>query len=697
MWKSATHFVERIREKRRRPSFHSSSKIVKNVVKIFGIVLIVIATMTATKCLLNFNVTFVDATAMDGTEYLKSGKRLFDEFKYDEAAADLWKAILLHSALPKEKQYDVTAVFQQFLQCYSLQNKLADGLSFVASESFKRGQSDMGRTYLEQALEVDPNNSFAKSLHETFNGLETKYPDTNNNDRLKSSKHTKNNVKKTNKSNQDLLGQTPEQLYEVASVHFSNKNYEECADIFEISCQRSGVTLGPSCVNAVYCRSLIVDWGYNGTAFLNDMDRIVHFTKEEVKEHRHPQKHSNDSRRLDFQWRRSTSVHPHMMLGYPIDPMLKRFSAESASYLDEKMARASNTVTTEGGLNIPPLPNDLPFSIHESRIRFVNEKAITSKEDYRIRVGFVGSGFNSKAVMFLSHDMFRFFDSAKFEVHIFSFGPPDNPLFIQHGMRGVDWRERVKSNVDYFHDCQAMKLDHIKAARYINKQKIHILIEWDGFARQGERAQGLFSLRPAPIQILHQEYLGTSGAHFVDYLFTDLITTPPNLTHLYTEKLIWLPNHFFSKGHAYQVEVMKPRHQYKPKRNPYEFGTGTPVENRCLSSPNVGPSRPSFVYCSFNKLLKANPETVRSWIKILQEVPDSLLCLLENPATAIPYFRKFVYEALGFDNDKNVGDEINSRIHFLQWEKNPFDHQVSRKNCLDFSSLLQFVPTLTSS
>ena len=134
----------------------------------------------------------------------------------------------------------------------------------------------------------------------------------------------------------------------------------------------------------------------------------------------------------------------------------------------------------------------------------------------------------------------------KFEIHIFSMGPPDNPLFIQHGMRGVDWRERVKSNVDFFHDVQKLKMDHVKLARFIHSKKIHILIEWDGYARQGERAQGLFALRPAPVQILHQEYLGTSGAQYVDYIFTDKITSPAasgralhGKVHLHAESLLF--------------------------------------------------------------------------------------------------------------------------------------------------------------
>ena len=50
---------------------------------------------------------------------------------------------------------------------------------------------------------------------------------------------------------------------------------------------------------------------------------------------------------------------------------------------------------------------------------------------------------------------------------------------------------------------------------------------------------------------------------------------------------------------------------------------------------------------NFNKFLKNNPETMRSWIRILQEVPGSILCLLENPSTGTNYMRRFVHEATG--------------------------------------------------
>ncbi|NJL18726.1 MAG: hypothetical protein HC938_17835, partial [Nitrospira sp.] len=80
----------------------------------------------------------------------------------------------------------------------------------------------------------------------------------------------------------ELYGKTPEQLYDMGAALFAQKDYEACADIFEISCQRSGYKLSPSCANAVYCRNMILDWGFNGTQFDRDMQRTVQIVQREV-------------------------------------------------------------------------------------------------------------------------------------------------------------------------------------------------------------------------------------------------------------------------------------------------------------------------------------------------------------------------------------------------------------------------------
>ena len=344
-------------------------------------------------------------------------------------------------------------------------------------------------------------------------------------------------------------------------------------------------------------------------------------------------------------WNRATSVHPHMMLGYPLsneDSLLKRYSSESMASLDELRARAEQG----NGEDIPELANDLPYSVEQMWNKFVQKNEVyqqtqqsaTSSSSFApIKVGFVACSFSSKAVLYLSHDMFRFFNPDIVEIHIFSTGEPDSQEFIQDTMRGVDWRQRVVDTVDYFHDVREYKSDHVGLARYIHDLEIQVLIEWDGYARQGLRAAGLMALRPAPIQILHQEFLMTSGAQYIDYIVTDKIVSPQHLEGLYTEKFLWLPHHFFSKGHAMQKELQPPQLEYVPKEtkeSEFQLGVGSPQENACLS-PNPmgknGDEEVSFVYCNFNKFLKHNPETMRSWIRILEEVPNSILCLLENP------------------------------------------------------------------
>lgn len=410
----------------------------------------------------------LSSTDTDGPESFALGQELFHERKYEQAATALWRAIILHANTPQEKTYDVQDVFQLFMQCYLVQDRLAEGLAFVSLESFRRGQTDMGRNYLQQALSVDPNNEAVLAVQEEFgdkggSGNTATTPTVNG---LRESPPT-------TEERDEFYGKTPEELYGVASEFFAKKDYESCADIFELSCDRSKRTLGPSCANAVYCRGMILDWGFNGTVFDTDMKEIVRLTEEEVRNYKVTLSDGSTA------WRRSTSVHPHMMLGYPIDPLLKKEATESAAFLDELMARSEYRDGQTG--EIPPLPSDMPFSLdHETYAR-----QVAANPSFKIRIGFVGSGFNSKAVLFLSQDIFRFFDKNRFEIHIFSFGPPDSWQFIHHGMRGVDWRERVKSNVDHFHDCQSMKMDHLRAARYIRDQDIHILIEWDGYARQG--------------------------------------------------------------------------------------------------------------------------------------------------------------------------------------------------------------------
>ena len=534
---------------------------------------------------------------------------------------------------------------------------------------------------IRDAVDIAKENEPRKNLDDDFWSQFTTTEDS-------STSNTNNNI-------EDLLqDKTPEELYNIATQYFNAKQLQQASYIFQLSCTKSDMKLYPACTNAIYLRTNLCDWGYNGKGFEKDMKIIQEVTNSEVQMYR-------SVKRVDItdemirangigydkheegivHWQRSTSVHPHMMLGYPLSNdqvILKRYASESQASMDELRARIN-----DDGSSVKNRPIDLPYSVKDMRNKFVKQHQDQIKDESTppppIKVGFVACSFNSKAVLYLSHDMFRFFDPSIVEIHIFSTGPPDHPNFIHNTMRGVDWRQRVVDTVDYFHDVQEYQNDHIGLARFIHKHEIQILIEWDGYARQGERAAGLMALRPAPIQTLHQEFLMTSGAQYFDYIVTDEVVSPLRLEGLYTEKFMYMPNHFFRKGHAVQKEVIPPRLEYtsRKKGEPFQLGIGSPQQNACLSSNPLGRhnnnDEVSFVYCNFNKFLKHNPETIRSWIRILEEVDNSILCLLENPKEGVANLQKFINEATENMNDPKLN--MNDRIHFLQWEKNPYDHQ----------------------
>ena len=59
----------------------------------------------------------------------------------------------------------------------------------------------------------------------------------------------------------------------------------------------------------------------------------------------------------------------------------------------------------------------------------------------------------------------------------------------------------------------------------------------------------IFALRPSPIQVMWLGYPGTSGASFMDYLITDVVTSPLELASQYSDKLAHKPNTYFIGDH----------------------------------------------------------------------------------------------------------------------------------------------------
>jgi len=77
--------------------------------------------------------------------------------------------------------------------------------------------------------------------------------------------------------------ESPEDIYNIGTTYFNTKEYRKVSQIFQLSCLKSDRQLHLACTNAVYLRTNICDWGYEGEEFAQDMKIIEEVTLEEAR------------------------------------------------------------------------------------------------------------------------------------------------------------------------------------------------------------------------------------------------------------------------------------------------------------------------------------------------------------------------------------------------------------------------------
>ncbi|MBV9124889.1 MAG: tetratricopeptide repeat protein [Planctomycetes bacterium] len=214
----------------------------------------------------------------------------------------------------------------------------------------------------------------------------------------------------------------------------------------------------------------------------------------------------------------------------------------------------------------------------------------------RLRLGYLSADFHAHATLHLMQGLFGLHDRQRFEVFAYSLGPDDRSPY----------RQRVAQDCEHFVDVHGASVADV--ARRINADGIHLLIDLKGYTGGGR--PGVLALRPAPIQVNYLGYPGTMGAGFIDYLISDRVITPPEAAGLYTERLVLLP-------HSYQVND----HQQ-------------PIAPTPVSRTAAGLPERAFVFCCFNNSYKMEPMIFGTWMRILSQVPDSVLWLLSCGETS---------------------------------------------------------------
>jgi len=234
--------------------------------------------------------------------------------------------------------------------------------------------------------------------------------------------------------------------------------------------------------------------------------------------------------------------------------------------------------------------------------RFVLEKVVKvnepplhrgRKREGKIRIGYLSGDLHMHAVGLLTAELYELHDKSKFEIHAFSWSKED----------GTPLRARIKAAMDHYHPLHGVS--ERRSAEMIAEAGIDVLVDLQGLT-SGARP-GILAYRGAPVQVSYLGLPATSALPGVDWILADRFVMPPESLPYHTEKPIYLP-------HCYQVSDR------------------TRTANPAPSRAEVGLPQDAFVFCAFNNNHKMSEPVWRCWMRVLRQVPNSVLWLLaDNP------------------------------------------------------------------
>jgi predicted O-linked N-acetylglucosamine transferase (SPINDLY family) len=238
-----------------------------------------------------------------------------------------------------------------------------------------------------------------------------------------------------------------------------------------------------------------------------------------------------------------------------------------------------------------------------------------SARDRRIRIGYLSNDFYDHATASLVAELFERQDRNRFELFAYCFSPDD----------GSAMRRRLVEAFDQF--VPIGKFSHKHAVQRIVNDRIDILVDLKGYTR-GARPLILAS-RPAPIQVNYLGYPSTMGAPFIDYFIADPFVAPMEHQPFFDEKIVHLPD-CYQPNDRYRRTAATPR-----------------------SRKDYGLPEKAFIFCAFNGVYKITPEFFSIWMRLLGQMPGSVLWLLDDNEVATVNLRREA-TARGIDPERLV-------------------------------------------
>jgi len=228
---------------------------------------------------------------------------------------------------------------------------------------------------------------------------------------------------------------------------------------------------------------------------------------------------------------------------------------------------------------------------------------LTGPTESRIRIGYLSNDFRNHATMHLMAGLLEAHDRRRFEVFAYDYSGDDVSEYRQRFLNAVEHHVPVHSLTDE------------QAAKRIALDRLDILFDLKLYTGGGRAS--ILAYRPAPVQVAYLGFPGSAASANVDYIISDRFVTPDSSAPYYTEKFCRLP-------HSYQCNDQR------------RFIAPAPG-----SRAEYGLPEGKVVFGAFNQSYKIDQGSFSVWLRILKEVPDSVLWLLGQSPAAVAHLTHY--------------------------------------------------------
>jgi len=250
----------------------------------------------------------------------------------------------------------------------------------------------------------------------------------------------------------------------------------------------------------------------------------------------------------------------------------------------------------------------------------------------KIKIGYLSACLRKHSVGWLARSLIQHHDRDSFELYGYFPWFEKDDFLQQWYSKQMD--KSFRADLDYWGD-------HTAIAEQIYKDEVDILIDLDSLTVS--ISCSILALKPAPVQVT---WLGwdASGLPAIDYYIADPYVLPKNAQDYYSEKIWRLPNTYIGI-------------------DGFESSLSS-LERRELGIPSD-----AIIYFSSQKSSKRHPETVRSQMQIIKQVPNSYF-LIKGLADQ-NNIQNFFYELA-----KEEGVEFE-RLKFLPITNTEAEHRAN--------------------